>query len=149
MGNTISTLMDTTFSAGSADLATFTLLGVPGGESPTGARDAGYNFLRLFVEMSTTGLTGTVCVVVAEKNAAGNYLKAFQDQAAIAYPTTAIRTAADNSSGNYLVQVSFVNSGRDTVDLAGHMTAGTYVLVGCVALSGGSMRVRCVSGRAI
>jgi hypothetical protein len=154
---------DTLFTTASSGVTTYTELGVEGGEAPTGSFTGGSNGLRFFCEMSVSAATAIIEVVLTRAATAldvtmgaatveGTEIVVYADRASVTQLTTARRNQLANGAGNYLCQVVFNVTNRDTFDLMGHhkgTASVTKVKVGCIQLSSGNLRVRGMAFRAI
>lgn len=106
---------------------------------PSGATALGIQALRTFVEINDAAGTATLQFVISEDDA-GTTKTVYREVGTCT--VTARQTGSDGASGNYIMDVSWAVSGRDTIDCMGAVKPCRVWLL-CTALSAGeTVRVR-------
>lgn len=110
------------------------------GEGPAGGHEMGYQCIRVSTIFTTAAATATLKVIVVDTQTETADPRVFVTTLTCA--ASADRTGLDGASLNYLGTTVDSLTGRDTVDLLGHLGPRCELYIGATALSAGSIRVR-------
>ena len=117
---------------------------IPGGEGVSGDTAMGIQVLRIFPVFSTAAATATLQVAIVDlgTGAGGETTDPVVAAWTITCAAGTIRTGLAGATLNYVGTAVDAVTGRDTIDLLGHLKRGTEVYIGATALSAGTIRVR-------